>query len=223
MLRRLAALLLVLGVVAGCGEERAGDGHATLWVTRDRGTHVLVNAEVPAGISAMDALRRKADVDTRYGGRYVQAVNGVEGSLAARHDWFYYVNGYEADIGAADYTVHDGDVIWFDYRDWAGQMRVPVVVGAFPEPFVHGYGGKHREVVVRPAVDPLAERVARLVGGRVGAGRAGENVLVLVGGDGIRGRLSGSAGDPVTFYVGRDAARRLLREPSFVRFRYSIP
>jgi hypothetical protein len=223
VLRRLAALLLVLGVVAGCGEERAGNGHATLWVTRDRGAQVLVNADVPAGISAMEALRRKTDVETRYGGRYVQAVNGIEGNLGARHDWFYYVNGYEADVGAADYTVHDGDVIWFDYRGWAGEMRVPVVVGAFPEPFVHGYGGKRREVAVRPAADPLAARVAKVVGGRVGGGRRGENVLVLVDGAGIRGRLSGSAGDAVTFYLGRDTARRLLREPSFVRFRYSIP
>jgi hypothetical protein len=223
VLRRLAALLLVLGIVAGCGEERAGEGHANLWVTRDRGAQVLLTADVPAGISAMEALRRETDVETRYGGRYVQAVNGVEGSLRARHDWFYYVNGYEADVGAADYTIHDGDVIWFDYRGWAGQMRVPVVVGAFPEPFVHGYGGKRREVVVRPAVDPLATRVAKLVGGRVGLAPRGANVLVLVDGAGMRGRLSGSAGDPVTFYVGREAARRLLREPSFVRFRYALP
>lgn len=222
MLRRLVALLLVLGVVAGCGEERAGDGHATLWVTRDRGTHVLVNAEVPAGISAMDALRRKADVDTRYGGRYVQAVNGVEGSLAARHDWFYYVNGYEADIGAADYTVHDGDVIWFDYRDWAGQMRVPVVVGAFPEPFVHGWRGERRPTLIEGGPPSLRGELTRLVGSSSRAGRP-PNRLRLVPGSGLQGTVAGSAGDPVVFTLGRETARRLLADPAAVRFRYSIP
>jgi hypothetical protein len=223
MLRRLAALLLVLGLLAGCGEEAPGEGQATLWVTRDRGAQVMLNTSVSAGISAMEALRRKADVETTYGGRYVQAIDGVEGSLGSRRDWFYYVNGYEADIGAADYELHDGDVVWFDYRGWADEMRVPVVVGAFPEPFVHGYAGKRRDVVVRAQPDPLARGLAKLVGGRVGGATAGANVLVLVDGAGIRGSLEGAAGDPVTFYVGREAARRLLREPSAVRFRYSVP
>jgi hypothetical protein len=183
----------------------------------------MVDTSVPAGISAMEALRRKADVETIYGGRYVQAIDGVEGSLGSRRDWFYYVNGYEADVGAADYELHDGDVVWFDYRSWAEEMRVPVVVGAFPEPFVHGYAGKRRDVVVRAPADQLSERLAKLVGGRVGGASDGANVVVLVDGAGIRGSLDGTAGDPVTFYVGREAARRLLREPSTVRFRYSVP
>ena len=42
----------------------------------------------------MRALASKVDVKTRYGGRYVQAVNGIEGSLNAQHDWFWFVNGY---------------------------------------------------------------------------------------------------------------------------------
>ena len=222
MLRRLAALLLVLGVVAGCGEERAGEGQATLWVTRDRGAHVVVTAQVPAGISAMEAIRRKADVDTRYGGRYVQAVNGIEGSLTARHDWFYYVNGYEADVGAADYTVHDGDVIWFDYRGWAGQMRVPVVVGAFPEPFLHGWAGDRRPTVIEGGPPSLEGKLAKLVGTSIGLDRSA-NRLRLVPGTGLRAELSGSPGDPVVFTLGRQTAKRLLADPAAVRFRYSVP
>jgi hypothetical protein len=222
LLRRLAALLLVLGVVAGCGEERAGEGQATLWVTRDRGTHVLMNAQVPAGISAMEALRRKADVDTRYGGRYVQAVNGIEGSLGARHDWFYYVNGYEADVGAADYTVHDGDVIWFDYRGWAGQMRVPVVVGAFPEPFVHGWAGDRRPTVIEGGPPWLEAELTKLVGARIGVG-VPVNRIRLVPGTRLSASMTGSAGDPVVFTLGRKTARRLLADPAAVRFRYSVP
>ena len=73
-LRRLAALLLALGALAGCGEEAAGEGKAHLWITRDRGSEVVLTATVPAGISAMDALRRRADVETRYGGRFVSSI-----------------------------------------------------------------------------------------------------------------------------------------------------
>ena len=57
----------------------------------------------------MRALASKAKVKTRYGGRYVQAVNGIEGSLSAQRDWFWFVNGYEGDRSAASYRLHDGE------------------------------------------------------------------------------------------------------------------
>ena len=78
-----------------------------------------MSTTVPAGISAMEALRRKADVETRYGGRFVQSIDGLEGSSSSQQDWFYFVNGYEADLSAADYELHDGDVLWWDRRSWA--------------------------------------------------------------------------------------------------------
>ena len=76
----LVALVLAL---AGCGGEHT-HGTATLWVTSDRGAHVLFTGEVPAGLTAMQALVRAQKVETRYGGRYVQAIDGVSGSLSAR-------------------------------------------------------------------------------------------------------------------------------------------
>ena len=92
----------------------------------------------------MRALASEADVETRYGGRYVQSVNGIEGSLGEQHDWFWFVNGYEGDRSAASYKLRDGDVAWLDYRAWQREGEARVVVGAFPEPFVHGYEGKTR-------------------------------------------------------------------------------
>jgi len=182
--RRAAPLLLVACVVAGCG---AGEtkGTAFVWVTRDRGARVLLVSKVPAGLTAMQALVRVAKVRTRYGGSFVQAIDGLEGSLSARRDWFYFVNGYEADRGAAEYRLHPGDVEWWDYRSWTGGgIHVPVVVGAVPEPVRHGYGGKRRPAVVFG--EPEAGRaLARVVRGRY-AGRSGPvssaaNVLSLAG------------------------------------------
>ena len=224
MSRPLVLLLAAACLLAGCGEEAAGEGTARLWVTRDRGSEVVLSTTVPAGISALEALRRKAEVETRFGGRFVQAINGIEGDLAQQRDWFWFVNGYEGDLSAADYDLHDGDVLWWDHRSWAKQMRQPAVVGAFPEPFLHGWDGKRRPAVVRaPPGDYVAERLAEAIGGVVNGSRAQANVLTLVDGDGVRAELTGSPGDAVTFYVGRQAAARLLADPSFVRYRYAVP
>lgn len=224
----LAALLLLLAACSGGGGE---EGTATLWVTRDGGSDVLHEAEVPAGVTVLQALDREAEVDTRYGGRFVQAIDELEGSLAAGRDWFYFVNGYEADRGASEYRVREGDVVWWDFREWRGGREQPVVVGAFPEPFLHGYGGKRRPAAVRYGDPSLADE-ARALAKLLGAGSvapssspapAAANVLRLAPGAvefQARLRDGGGAGSPVEFVLGVDAAARLAREPSLARFRY---
>jgi hypothetical protein len=222
-LRRLALLLAAACLLAGCGEEAAGDGTAQLWISRDRGAEVIVATSVPAGISAMEALRRKADIETRHGGRFVQSIDGLDGDIGEQQDWFFFVNGYEADLSAADYELHDGDVLWWDYRSWAREMREPVVVGAFPEPFVHGWNGERRPaVVVSARDDPLARRMAALVRGKVNGPKEGANVLILEAGSSVRAELTGGPGDPVTFHVGRERAAELVRDPTLIRFAYEV-
>jgi hypothetical protein len=219
--RRLGLLLFALCLLAGCGEEASGDGGAALWVTRDRGAELVLTASVPSGISALEALRGQAEVETRYGGRFVSAVNGIEGDVSKQRDWFWFVNGYEGDRSAADYELREGDVVWWDHRSWEGEMRQPVVVGAFPEPFLHGWAGKRRPAVIEGAGAQLRRRLASLITPDDGEGDP--NRLVLVDGAGLRARLSGSPGDPVVFELGRELADRLLDDPSFVRYRYALP
>ena len=36
-------------------------------------------------------------------------------------DWFFFVNGVEADVGAAEYELSPGDRVQWDHRDWAGR------------------------------------------------------------------------------------------------------
>ena len=183
MARRLLPLLCLVAALAGCGGSDDG-GEATLWVTRDRGAEVLVTASVPAGVTAMQALRSEADVDTSFGGRFVQSIEGVAGDAGAKRDWFYFVNGVEADRGAAEYRLRPGDVLWWDYRSWAGDdMREPVVVGAFPEPFLHGYDGRVRPVAVRFEAENMrgtALGLANLIGA--------DSVEELVGAVGAAGQ-----------------------------------
>ena len=150
--RRVVAPLLAALALAGCGGAGRNAGTATLWITRDRGEVVMVDAKVAAGRTLIRTLRSRAKVETRYGGRFVQGIDGVEGSLSKRHDWFWFVNGLAGDRSAAEYRVRAGDVVWWDYRDWTHDADLAVVAGAFPEPFLHGYNGKVRPVAVAYAL-----------------------------------------------------------------------
>ena len=89
----------------------------------------------------MPLLERHFKVATRYGGGFVESIDGHSGSSTQR-DWFYYVNGIQAPQGAAATAVHKGDHIWWDLHDWSATDSIPAVVGSFPEPFTNGIGGK---------------------------------------------------------------------------------
>ena len=208
----VATLALLVAALTGCGGQ-AAHGTATLWVTRDRGAQVLLVRTVPAGETAMQALERTVKLKTSYGGRFVQGIDGVDGSLSARRDWFYFVNGIAPDKGAAEVKLHPGDVEGWDYRSWADGKDVTVVVGAFPEPFLHGG---------RPAVvvgsGPVARRLAAVVHGRVASAAPKDaNVLELVPGSGFTARMDGGR---VVFTLGLAAAPRLAANTSLARFRY---
>jgi len=223
-------LVLAVAALAGCGGV---GGQATLWITRDRGASVLLERRVPAGLTAMQALDRVADIKTRYAGRYVQAIDGIEGSLSGRLGWFYFINGYEADRSAAEYRLHADDAEWWDFRSWRGRMRQPVVVGAFPEPFRHGFDGKRLSARVVYQVQQqrgVADRVARLIGGRATSDqsvlrRRDVNVLLLLRPSRFKQPMllaSGTgAGDPVLFTFGGDP-QLLLGKVPLGRFRYEV-
>ncbi len=93
---------------SGEGDERPGGG-ATLRVTRDFGHRELGSVELDSvreGQTVMRMLRSDFDVTTRFGGRFVQSIDGIEGQGAGGQvDWFYWVNGLEADKGAAEWEV----------------------------------------------------------------------------------------------------------------------
>jgi hypothetical protein len=218
---RRAALAAALAVaLAGCGSSSATGpaGRATLWVTRDRGAHVLYSTRVPAGESVLQALDRVAKVKTRFGGRYVRAVDGLEEH--GNRSWFYYVNGYLADRSAADYRLRPGDLAWWDYRVWRDPAQDPVVLGAFPQPFLNGYDGKRRPAVV-VSTDSRAGAVAKRLHARVvRRPPADANVLVL-GGNATTIVLRGSSpGSPVRL-VFRGDPKLLLRSWPF-RYRYGV-
>jgi Domain of unknown function (DUF4430) len=213
---RAALVLLLLLAATACGGEQER-GTATLWVTRDRGVHVLYTGTVPAGLTALQALDRRQEITTRYGGRFVQSIGGVEGSLAAHHDWFFFVNGREADRGAAEVRLRAGDVEWWDYRSWRGAaMSVPVVAGAYPHPFVDGT----TSVTCVDVGKEVTAKLAAQVHGVVGAKQPKRNYIVVSRAFApqhvaIRRFRSGAL-----LELGTAIARRLAADPAALRYRY---
>ena len=186
-MRRALLLLLVLAatVAGGCGLG-AGDskeGGASVLVTRDFGSRQVGTGAadpIPGGETVMRMLQRDFDVETRYGGGFVQAINGIAGGREDGRpvDWFYYVNGILADNGAAAHKLAAGDRIWWDHHDWGAAQDIRAVVGAFPEPFLSGVDGKRLPVRLDCAADAdevcdeVAERLSK-VGVNAGRSAAG--------------------------------------------------
>lgn len=161
MSRRLALSLALTAALAvgGCGVGAGPSAQqASLVVTRDFGTRAVLDTNTPrsgGSDTVMRLLQRNLEIQTRDGGGFVQAIDGAAGGRIAGRpvDWFYYVNGVEAERGAASVKVKDGDTIWWDRHDWGATQSIPAVVGSFPEPFLHGTGtGRRLPVRVECAV-----------------------------------------------------------------------
>lgn len=184
-----SAVLLAGLALAGCGLGPGEDtGDATLWVTRDYGTELIIDrSDMPVNESsnAMRLLDETTDLNTTYGGEFVQGVDGLEGGRedGRSFDWFFAVNGIMAERGSAQFTVTGGDTVWWDYRDWTDAMEVGAVVGAYPAPFSTGYDNREWGVQVDCRSEETACRMVenQLEGDGVALSDTGQNMRLLVG------------------------------------------
>jgi Domain of unknown function (DUF4430) len=217
-LRPALLLLTLVLALAGCGvgagdaSQGAGTG---LTVSRNFGAEEMGDSKqqnIPAGETVMRLLQRRFEVETRYGGGFVHEIDGVSGGRRNGRpvDWFFYVNGIEAESGAASRRLAPGDRVWWDHHDWGAAMRIPAVVGSYPEPFVSGAEGKR--LPVRIECGEGSRRACAEVGKRLSAAGAkvsGTSTIGPQAGPGILrlvvGRWSEVRRDPT--------ARRIERGP----------
>ena len=158
----------------------------------------------------MRMLQRDFDVETRYGGGFVQEIDGIAGGREDGRpvDWFYYVNGIDG-RGRR--------------RRRQGRRRRPDLVGpprlgrvaatsarssaSFPEPFSSGVDGKRLPVRIDCAddADDVCDEVAeRLSADGIEAGRSAAEGF---GGEGVLRIMVGPWAQ-----IRRDAAVRQLEE-----------
>ncbi len=144
---RRGLLIALAFLLTGCGiGTGAPETSLRLLVTEGFGTVPLEDRDSPessASDTVMRLLQRNLEVETRFGGGFVQSIEGRSGGREGGRpvDWFYYVNGVEASEGATFVKVRPSDRIWWDRHDWGATQQIPAVVGQFPEPFLHGYDG----------------------------------------------------------------------------------
>ena len=171
--RALALVLVVAAAVAGCGSSTGKDSDGiSITVTRDYGAAdlaPLTRDPVPPAGGLARLLARHPN------SRGAQSL---------------FVNGIGVDEPPREVEVHGGDRVWLDQHRPGAAGDVRAVVGAFPEPFVHGIDGKRLPVRVEcddPRAGACAAVAEKLVGLGVVAGRsiisrsaADETVRILV-------------------------------------------
>ena len=133
MRRALVLLALAFG---GCGLGAGDDaGEVHVAITRDYGAAAVsepANETFREDESLLKLLERTHDIETGFGGAFVESLDGVKGG---GKDWFFFVNGQEATKGAGDIALRPGDRVWWDHHAWSEDVRVPAVIGSFPQPF----------------------------------------------------------------------------------------
>ncbi|MBV8219750.1 MAG: DUF4430 domain-containing protein [Solirubrobacterales bacterium] len=172
--------------VAGCGlgAGKSTSGVVTIMVTRGfcfAQVGAATEKTIPGSQTVMRLLEGSFKVSTRYSGGFVESIDGHAGS-SSHLDWFYYVNGIQATLGAAGTSVHKGDRVWWDLHDWSATDSIPAVVGSFPEPFVHGINGRRYPVTIECAAD--ASKACRQVTAELNAIGVPVSSQALGGGSG---------------------------------------
>jgi len=149
----LAVTSLFAILLCGCQSQPSGEIEVKVIVTRNFGNELMLDESVVLddGANALDALEIVATVETKYGGGFIEAINGIRSQYSqgkAKKDWFFYMNGMSANVGLMDYELSEGDVEHWDFHDWSFHAFIPAIIGDFPQPFVGGYQGKNRPAIV---------------------------------------------------------------------------
>lgn len=156
--RVLALVLTAATLLAGCGGAASTDSdEIALTVTRDFGAEAfiaLLHERVPPAGGLAPIFRRYPN---------------TRGSQSL------FVNGILPDEPASELELHGGDRVWLDQHVPAVAPAIAAVVGSFPEPFLHGVGGKRLPVRVEcddPRAGVCAQVAEKLVSLGVVAGRS---------------------------------------------------
>ncbi|MDD3894500.1 MAG: DUF4430 domain-containing protein [Syntrophomonadaceae bacterium] len=103
-----------------------------LYMTRDFGREIMDSRQVKLkpGYSLMEYMKEEWQITTGFGGGFIIGINGLESANSSGdcYDWFFYVNGEAAPVGAEQAEPEAGDIIYWDYHLWSsetGSIEVP--------------------------------------------------------------------------------------------------
>jgi len=147
---KIIALIFILMVLQGCQSVATDNtsGKATVILSEDFGhLKTVESVKLPREETALEVTQRIFEVKTAYNGGFVNSIDGqVSGytnqKRSVKKDWFYYINGTAAVVGAGDYFIDSGDVIQWDFHQWDNGQYSQVIIGAYPKNFTKGYEGQ---------------------------------------------------------------------------------
>jgi len=135
--------------------------HFTISLTRDYGQIALDSREVElqSDFSLMEYMQREHQVTTGFGGGFITGINGLESSAGTdgNFDWFFFVNGSVASVGADQLKPAPSDVVWWDYHRWSDAAGPTDVIGCYPQPLVN----RNLFILTSPPYQEVAEECQR--------------------------------------------------------------
>jgi hypothetical protein len=193
-LSRVAALAPVAAslTLAGCGLASGSKNEPiTVTVTRDFGSQHVATVTVPRKQDSESmakllsrSLRARVAVDGT-----VESINGV--LVGSQERWFRYVNGIGSTSALGLTAVHPGDQVWWDLHADTETTTARAVVGAYPEPFEHGAGGRRLPTTLGCGTDvgaackqvaaALAADGVKVANSLLGTGSGQDSLNVVVG------------------------------------------
>jgi len=125
----LLAILLTAGTLSGCGtqtEEKANAGQeeekqevsVQVEISKNNGEETLADKEISVeeGTTLLKVMEDNFEVEQSEG--FINSIEGIAGNQEKKMAWMYTINGEEAQVGANEYEVKQGDMIVFDYHSW---------------------------------------------------------------------------------------------------------
>ncbi|MGP4070275.1 DUF4430 domain-containing protein [Halobacillus sp. B29] len=125
----MLAVLLTAGILSGCGTQKEEQANAVqeeekqevsvqIEISKNNGEKTLADKElsVEEGAILMKVLEDNFEVEQSDG--MINSIEGISANQDKKMAWMYTINGEEAQVGANDYELKQGDEIVFDYHSW---------------------------------------------------------------------------------------------------------
>jgi hypothetical protein len=150
-------LVIMLLIISGCSSAAdIGEGSAkskpgqpeektesnfTIMLSRDFGQAALDERQVEliSENSLLQYMEAEHQITTGYGGGFIVGINELVSaqSEGKNFDWFFFVNGTVAGVGADQLKPTAGDIVWWDYHTWSNAAGQSAVIGCYPQPLVN--------------------------------------------------------------------------------------
>ena len=130
-IKHLLIAFMAIFLVAGCAPQEKADQknepkteqeakviHATVNVTKDNAKEKILSTQIEfkEGDNLLEAMKTSIPVTDKKG--YVTHISGVEAKEKDKMAWFLTVNGEEAQTGASEIILKDGDLVNWDLHSW---------------------------------------------------------------------------------------------------------